>query len=184
MKWLISLLILGLLVLALPTVKNLYLYANYYHGARGLERVSGVDGELAGVWAGTFDTYTCGMDERHDLRLVIENDGRGTLTEVYKYERIFDTSPSLYSWSSMLPFATKSRRIDQRHVEVIGSELIVHPLVDESYRDTFHLPFRIEGDSILVAFGGLDQAGGEPAWGMPESDQLVEPRDLVDWWGR
>jgi hypothetical protein len=178
--WIVLLAALGL---ALPTLKNAYLYVTYHHGKRGLERASGAPGDLFGMWVGTFDSFTCGMDERHRLRLVIETGGGGTLYHTMYADRVFGGGAIVYSWWSVLPYARQPWHHSEQPVEASAGELILYPQPEALYPDTVRMPFRIQGDSLLLAFAGF-RADGEPQWGFPQSSQLAHPDDLIEWWGR
>lgn len=172
----------AIVLLILPTLKNFALYGMYEHGNTSLARVEGESREQAGVWVGTFDTYQCGMDERHSYRLTLHADGTGHLGYAFYGDRLWGYSGNVYSWLALIPYdETKARRYDAT-VQDAGGTFIVTPgdRWFSSRTDTQYLAYERHGDELKIAW--VNGEGEEPErWGLNYSRQLATPVSLIYW---
>lgn len=166
--------------LALPIAKDLYLFATYEHGRQTLTRVSGEAGQLAGEWEGTFDTYTCGLDERHRIRLTVRPDSTGLLEYRFLADRVGGHVPYAYSWASVLPFDRSKVRDYRALLRFSDGTITIDPEGPwySEYVEREYAAFEVEGDEMYFAY--VVEPGERPErWGLWDSDQLVSLHDIV-----
>ena len=104
LKWIIQIFKLLSLFSMLPPLVSGYLYLTYEHGNKGYRRLSGQPGALSGEFYGVFDTYQCGIDERHTIRYVIEPDSTGVQYYEFDWLRHFVGQTNIGDGLSVIPF--------------------------------------------------------------------------------
>ena len=166
------------LFLALPTIKNLALYARYHHGDDVLYRTSGPPG-LLGDWKGTVDAFPCGFDTRYELRLTLGADSSGFLTMTVLHDRIGGVYPSLYGWSALLPFDRSKAWVDVRAVRLLdGRHLEISARSGDPYPTTDLMALDADGKDRLrfgyvAAVGNAREGSGfDPSWPADLRDLL------------
>ena len=166
------------MILALPTIKNAVLFVQYEHGHTTMERIGGKPGQLTGIWKGTFDTYLCGMDERHEYRFTFYSDLRGRLEYRHLYDRIGGSGANIYDWRALLPFDENRATTYVANVIVEDDILLIIPNDTFFTPDTLIAAYTIEEEHMHFAYVNNRREIPEN-WGV--TNEHVGPK-LIDLW--
>ncbi len=172
-----------LIIILLPTIKNLLLYFKYEHGNQALIKTDGKSGVLQGSWHGVFDTYQCGLDERHDLTYEFSTDSTGVLYYTFYCDRIDGNIAMVYSWNSLLPFDKVNARKYVIHLSVDETYIKYLPGEQSLYQDTVYSKYQVCFDSLFIDAAAWEYPyQDEPLWGFAFSERLATVSDLLKFW--
>jgi hypothetical protein len=184
-KFLIIFSVLVLLFLALPTIKNLILFATYQHGREHLDLEKGNSESIQGIWKGTFDTYQSGLDERHIFKYNFESDSSGIIEYTFNDTRKFFGKyvSNIYDWTALLPYDESEASHYETHFRRDGDYLIIEPSESWWIEEKSYIRINQDKDELYIAI--VDTIGSEPEnWGIPYSwpDSKVKLIDMVEMW--
>lgn len=155
--------------------KNIYLYFNYERGNEALIKIEGQPNEIIGKWKGTFDTYQCGMDERHILEYHFISDSTGIHTYKFYSKKINGRIAYDYSWEAILPFDKNESREYQYKVFIDSLYIIHFPDSNSFWQDTVYAQYKISNDSLYIDSKKQDyRYTTEPVWGMMFSEENID----------
>lgn len=184
-KFLIIFSVFVLVFLALPTIKNVILFANYQHGREHLDLKEGDSDFIQGIWEGTFDTYQCGIDERHTFIYKFESDSVGTVKYTFNGTRKFfgKYGSHIYDWGALFPYDESKASHYQTKFKREGDYLILEPSELWWIQEKSYIKIYQDADDLYIAL--VDTIGSEPEnWGIPYSwpDSKLKLTDMVEMW--
>ena len=166
--------------IAAPIVKNMILSLTYNFGNNSYSRISGQKYKLAGQWECIFDTYQCGIDERHHFTYSIDDDSSGTLRYDFYPNKINGYSSNVFSYLSLLPYNLKESttniyniKFKQQYLQISGIDL----------QDTMYAKYKMVDDKLFIdTIWEEKEYSRNPIWEFAYSKKLYYTIDLFKVW--
>ncbi len=204
-KILITAFALLFLVISLPTLFNLLLFARYDFNNELMTRHSGEYGQLHGEWKLAYDSIPCGFDTLTEWHLVIGGEGDGKLyVATYWDKSWYPGGSQIGTFASLLPYDKNTvsrdtcavKRVDHNLVlndcfyapkfaiedtsavlQSLGSEYTID---DIPYLNSMLLHYEVQGNRLYI--GEVKRIGEPPEKLGLSGSPSFRLRDTLGWW--